>query len=195
VRGTTSTLVLVPLVADRVRPLPVIAAGGIGDARGLVAVLAAGADGASLGTRFLMTPEAAVHPRYHDALRDARPDDTLLTTLFDVGWPEAPHRVLRTATVTAWEAAGRPPSGARPGEGEPVARLTVGALDLPLVRYGPMLPASDVGGDVDALAFYAGQSCGLVREVEPAATLVRRLGTEALAIVRQRLAAMAEGAR
>ncbi len=191
VRGTVSTLVLVPLVVDRVRPLPVIAAGGIADARGIVAALAAGADAACLGTRFLMTPEAAVHARYRERLRDAAAEDTILTTLFDVGWPEAPHRVLRTPTVTAWEAAGRPASGARPGEGEIVGRMP--ALVVPLVRYGPVPPTADIEGDPDALAFYAGQSVGLVDDIEPAGALVRRLGSEARAIIRERLAAMAEG--
>jgi NAD(P)H-dependent flavin oxidoreductase YrpB (nitropropane dioxygenase family) len=190
--GTVSTLVLVPLVVDRVRPLPVVAAGGIGDARGIVAVLAAGADAACLGTRFLLTPEAAVHPRYREALLAAGAEDTELTTLFDVGWA-APHRVLRgAATFAAWEAAGRPPAGARPGEGEVVANLRLGEARVPLPRYGPMPPAADAEGEVDALCFYAGQSCALVQTVEPAAALVRRLAAEAEALVRGRLLAMTE---
>ena len=190
VRGTTSTLVLVPLVADRVAPLPVVAAGGIADARGIVAVLAAGASGACLGTRFLVTPEAAVAPAYRDAVVSARAEDTVLTTLFDVGWPDAPHRVLRSATVRAWEDAGRPPVGERPGEGTTVASLHMAGARVPLARYGPMPPARDVEGDLAALAFYAGQTCALVDASEPAGVLVRRLGGEAEALVRGRLAPM-----
>ncbi|HZP41002.1 MAG TPA: nitronate monooxygenase [Candidatus Binatia bacterium] len=190
VRGTTSTLVLVPLVVDRVDPLPVAAAGGVADARGVVAVLAAGAAAACLGTRFLATPEAAVLPTYHAALAGARAEDTVLTTLFDAGWPDAPHRVLRTATVRAWEAAGCPPPGARPGEGEVVGSIGLGPVPLPIVRYSPMPPVRDAEGDADALAFYAGQTCALVGAPEPAAALVRRLGVEAEALVRGRLAAM-----
>jgi NAD(P)H-dependent flavin oxidoreductase YrpB (nitropropane dioxygenase family) len=191
VRGTTSTLVLVPLIADRVRPLPVVAAGGIADARGIVAVLAAGADAAMLGTRFMLTPEANVHRRYREALAGARPEDTVLTTLFDVDWPDAPHRVLRTATVRAWEAAGEPPTGQRPGEGEQVATMRVGEMAAPIVRYSIVPPMADTDGDVDALCFYAGQSCGLAGAVEPAGVLVRRLAHEAAAIIRARLAPLA----
>jgi nitronate monooxygenase len=191
VRGTTSTLVLVPLVVDRVRPVPVVAAGGIADARGIVAVLAAGADAAALGTRFMLTPEASVHPRYREALGAARAADTVLTTLFDVDWPDAPHRVLRTATVRAWEAAGRPPSGQRPGEGEQVATMRLGELAAPVLRYSAVPPMSDTDGDVDALCFYAGQSCELAGPVEPAGALVRRLAQEAGEIIRGRLAPLA----
>ena len=190
VRGTTSTLALVPLVVDRVAPVPVLAAGGIADARGIVAALAAGADGAVLGTRFIATPEVAAHARYRDAIVDASPEDTVLTTLFDAGWPGAPHRVLRTCTVTAWEEAGQPRSGARSGEHEVVGTARAFGLELPLLRYGPVPPLAEAEGDVDALAFYAGQSCGLVRSVEPAGEIVRRLGIEAAALIRGRLAAM-----
>jgi NAD(P)H-dependent flavin oxidoreductase YrpB (nitropropane dioxygenase family) len=191
VRGTTSTLVLVPLVADRVNPLPVVAAGGIGDARGIVAVLAAGADAAVLGTRFLLCPEAHVHPRYQTALRAARAEDTVLTTLFDVEWPDAAHRVLRTETVRAWEAAGRPPVGERPGEGEEIGTIQIGAVSAPVARYSVVPPLRDAEGDVDALCFYAGQSCGLARDVEPAGVLVGRLATEAARLIRERLSRMA----
>jgi nitronate monooxygenase/enoyl-[acyl-carrier protein] reductase II len=193
VRGTTSTLVLVPLVADRVHPLPVVAAGGIGDARGVVAVLAAGADAAALGTRFLLSPEAYVHPRYRAALRAAGAEDTVLTTLFDVEWPDAAHRVLRTETVLAWEDAGRPPVGARPGEGEHVSTIRVGAVSAPVARYSIVPPLRDAEGDVDALCFYAGQSCGLARDVEPAGALVERLATEAAHLIRERLSRMTSG--
>src|SRR5262245_27610553 len=71
-----------------------------------------------IGTRFLASNEAAIHPRYRERLVKATENDTaFLEELFDVGWPKAPHRVLRNKTVAAWEAAGRPPFGKRPGEG------------------------------------------------------------------------------
>jgi NAD(P)H-dependent flavin oxidoreductase YrpB (nitropropane dioxygenase family) len=186
VRGTTSMIVLVPLVVDRVAPLPVLAAGGIGDARGIAAALAVGAEGAVLGTRFVLTPEVGAHPRYQQAIAAARPDDTCLTTEFDVEWPDAPHRVLRLS-LAAWEAAGRPPRGERPGEGESIGTLAFGPMRIPLQRYTAVAPARGFTGDVEALPFYAGQSCGLAHDVEPAGALVRRLGTEAEAIVGERL--------
>jgi nitronate monooxygenase len=109
--GTVSTLALVPRVVDAVAPVPVVAAGGIADGRGLAAVLALGAVGAWVGTRFLAAPEAAIHPDYRRRILAAGEDDTFYSTLFDRGWPDAPHRTLRNSTVEAWERAGRPASG------------------------------------------------------------------------------------
>ncbi|MDB5443017.1 MAG: 2-nitropropane dioxygenase, partial [Phenylobacterium sp.] len=111
VLGEVATLPLTRAVVDAIAPVPVLAAGGITDGRGLAAALALGAAGAWIGTRFLATPEAAIHPRYRARLIEARETETVHTTLFDVGWPDAPHRVLRNATVDAWEAAGRPATG------------------------------------------------------------------------------------
>jgi len=93
--------------------------------------------------------------------------------------------------VAAWKAAGRPSSGARPGEDDVVGTARCGDVELPLLRYGPVPPVSGLEGDVEALAFYTGQSCGLVHAIEPAGALVRRLGAEAAALIRGRLAGMA----
>ena len=110
VYGSVSVLGLIPAVADAVK-VPVVAAGGIADGRGLAAALALGAAGAWIGTRFLVSEESSVHPRYRDLLLQANENDTAYTTLFNIGWPEgAPHRVLRNSTFKAWEAAGRPPA-------------------------------------------------------------------------------------
>jgi nitronate monooxygenase len=114
VRGMVATMPLIPAVVDAVEPIPVVAAGGIADGRGLAAALALGASGAWIGTRFLASNEVAIHPHYRERLLRATEDDTVyLEELFDVGWPKAPHRVLRNSTVTAWEAAGRPATGKR----------------------------------------------------------------------------------
>src|SRR5207245_1002442 len=87
---------------DAVAPTPVAAAGGIADARGVVAALALGAQAAVLGTRFLATPEAAAHPLYKARVMAASEEDTVHTLLFGGGWPDAPHRVLRTPFVEQW---------------------------------------------------------------------------------------------
>lgn len=190
VRGTVTTLALVPEVRDAIGDLPMVAAGGIADGRGLAAVLALGADGAAFGTRFLASTEAAAHPRYKDRIVNAKAEETLYTTLFDIGWPDAPHRVLRTKTVDDWERAGRPASGARPGEGVTVARSTRTDAEIPLVTYSVMPPTDYIDGNIDALAFYAGQSCSLVREILPAAEIVRRIAAEAQQVIDKRLTSM-----
>jgi NAD(P)H-dependent flavin oxidoreductase YrpB (nitropropane dioxygenase family) len=104
--------------------------------------------------------------------------------LFDIGWPDAAHRVLRTELVETWERAGSPPSGKRPGEGEIVAQLRVGERALELPRYSAYTPSTNVEGDLDGLAFYAGQSVSLVNEIRPATEIVRAIASEAEAVIK-----------
>src|SRR4029079_16240521 len=177
VRGTVATLPLIPAVVDAVGPIPVVAAGGIADGRGLAAAMALGAAGAWIGTRFLASEEVAIHPHYRERLLRATEDDTIyLDELCDIGWPKAPHRVLRNSTVAEWEAAGRPATGKRPGEGEVVATSKSRG---PIVRYRSYTPAADADGDIDALSLWAGQSVGLVHKIQPAAEIVREIDSEA----------------
>jgi len=110
--GSVATLPLVPAVVDAVAPVPVIAAGGIGDARGVAAVLALGAQAAWLGTRFLLAEEMPIHEEYRRRLiAAAETDPQWYPNLYEVGWPDSPHRALRNSTARAWEAAGRPHPG------------------------------------------------------------------------------------
>jgi NAD(P)H-dependent flavin oxidoreductase YrpB (nitropropane dioxygenase family) len=176
--GEVATLPLVPRVVDAVSPTPVVAAGGIGDGRGLAAVLALGASAGWLGTRFVMSTEAAAHPRYRELLAAASETSTAHSSLYDIGWPNAPHRTLRNSTFKAWEAAGRPPSGRRPGEGETVATNADGSL---VPRYSTTSPKAGLTGDVEAMSLWAGQSVGLVDRVRPAGEIVRELAEEAAA--------------
>jgi nitronate monooxygenase len=171
--GQVATLPLVPAVADAVEPVPVIAAGGIGDARGVAAVLVLGAQAAWVGTRFLLADEAPVHTEYRRRLiAAAETDPEWYANLYDVGWPEAPHRALRNSTAEAWERAGRAPPGLRPGEGDEVARLASGA---PLVRYAAAMALEGATGDVGALSLWAGQSVALARRTQSAAEIVAEL--------------------
>ena len=136
-KGQVATLALVPAVVDAVAPVPVIAAGGIGDARGVAAVLALGAQAAWLGTRFLLADEMPVHEEYRLRLMEAvETDAQWYPDLYDVGWPNAPHRALRNSTAAAWEAAGRPPLDERPGARRRDRALRLRRIDRPL-RAGP----------------------------------------------------------
>ena len=171
VQGETGLLALVGEVCREV-DVPVIAAGGIAGGDGARAAMAAGAAGIAMGTRFVATLEADVHPEYADRLVAAGPGATVLTGLFDGGWPEAPHRVLRNSTYAAWESAGRPASGERPGEGETVAEI--GGVAIP--RYSADEPRRAATGDIEAMCLYAGCGVGLVTAVEPAADVVGRIG-------------------
>jgi len=182
VRGSVASLPLIPAAVDAVAPVPVIAAGGIADGRGLAAALCLGAAGVWVGTRFLAAEEAMVHPAYVERLLAAGEADTVyLEHLFDIGWPDAPHRVLYNTTVAAWIAAGRPPIGQRPGEGEVVATSpSLGDIH----RYSSDTPFHDISGEVEAMSLYAGQSVGLVRNLLPAAEIVKSLVAEAEDVLR-----------
>jgi NAD(P)H-dependent flavin oxidoreductase YrpB (nitropropane dioxygenase family) len=176
VRGTVTTLALVPRVVDAVDPIPVVAAGGIADGRGLAAVLALGAAGAWIGTRFLAARESSIHDDYRQRVLEAAEGDTWYGDLFDGGWPDAPHRVLRNSTVEAWEAAGRPAPGARPGEEDDIAARPDGS---PIKRYASATPHFSTTGDIEALPNWAGQGVGLVTRTQPAAEIVAELVADA----------------
>jgi nitronate monooxygenase len=191
VRGETATMALVPAVVDAAGHVPVIAAGGIGDGRGLAAVLALGAQAAWIGTRFLTALEANTHALYRRRVADACETDTVLTRCFDGGWPHAPHRVLRNGTVSAWEEAGRPRSPDRPGEEDVVA---IDAHAGPRRRYHQSIPTTGASGDLDAMALYAGQSAVMAGEPAPAADILAAIARQAAGVLGQG-AAMTGGAR
>jgi nitronate monooxygenase/enoyl-[acyl-carrier protein] reductase II len=183
VLGTTSLSIVLPAIVDAVRPLPVIAAGGIADGRGLAAALALGAQAVSMGTRFLASDEAAASRAYKERITLSRAEDTVLTGLFDIGWPDAPHRVLRNRTVAEWEDAGRPASGKRPGEGTIIGRVSVGGHPIEVVRYSAIPPLPGFEGDMEYGCLYAGQSCTLVNDIRPAAEIVHDIIREAEKII------------
>jgi NAD(P)H-dependent flavin oxidoreductase YrpB (nitropropane dioxygenase family) len=153
VRGTIGLLPLLDEVRSVV-DLPIIAAGGIGTGRGMAAALAAGADAVRVGTRFMAAQESSAHPAYVDALIAATADDTMLTTAFGDGWPDAPHRVLKSS-ISAGERVG------------------------PAQSWRPDWPSSTFTGVVEACALYAGQSVGAVRSRQTAAEVVAELVEEA----------------
>jgi nitronate monooxygenase len=90
-----------------------------------------------MGTRFVASAESGNHPSYKQKITEAKFSDLVETTLFDGGWPECPHRVIRNSTLTRWEKAGRPASGARPGEGERIGTFPNGP---PMLRYNVSTP-------------------------------------------------------
>jgi len=171
--GGVATLPLVPAVVDAVAPVPVIAAGGIGDARGVAAVLALGAQAALVGTRFLLADEMPIHEEYRRRLIAATETDAeWYPDLYDVGWPDSPHRAIHNSTAEMWEAAGQPPLGRRPREGEVIAHFASGD---PIVRYSPAPPMVGTTGEIEPLSLWAGQSVALAKQRQPAAEIVDEL--------------------
>jgi len=189
VAGEVSTLALVPRIVDAVAPRPIAAAGGIADGRGVVAVLALGAQAAVLGTRFLASSESRAHPHYRQMVLEAGEGDAVRTILFGYGWPNAPHRTLRTAFVRQW--LGQEERGQESRSDEPVVgRTVIGGQPMPVLRFMGFPPNSEATGNIDSMDLLAGQSVGLIHEVKPAGQIVYELVAEAGQIISQRLAGL-----
>ncbi len=157
-------LALLDGVLDAVT-VPVVAAGGIATARGVAAVLAAGADGARVGTRFIAAAESDAHPAWVEAVIAARAEEAVVSRVFNAGLPEpGPHRVLR-GSIEAAEAR---------TDGQ-VGVIRVAGLEIPVSRFSAQPPTRESTGAIAAMPFYAGQSAGAVRAVQPAAEIVAEL--------------------
>jgi nitronate monooxygenase len=160
VASQAGTFALVPQVADAVG-VPVIAAGGIGDGRGIAAAFALGAAGVQVGTAFLLCAEAATPPLYREALRNARVNQTVVTNVFS----GRPARVLvnrLAAEIGPW-------SDAAPD------------FPLPLGELPPLRTAAEQNGSADFTPLWSGQAAALAREM-PAKMLVDILVREATRI-------------
>ena len=181
VRGTTPALQLLEEArAALPRDYPVLLAGGIAEAGDVREALAAGADGAVAGTRFLLSEESRAHALYRERLLESR--ETILTDLFGAGWP-APHRVLPNAATDHW---GETPRLNRALNHllAPGARYAPPSLQERMVRaqrpdsrlLSPAGPTDDGPATlVDAGALYAGETVARIDDVRPAAELVREL--------------------
>jgi NAD(P)H-dependent flavin oxidoreductase YrpB (nitropropane dioxygenase family) len=174
--GVMGTMPLVPQVVSAVAPKPVLAAGGIADGRGLAAALALGAVGVLLGTRFLATPEAPLHPNFKQAILASDGHDTDLSEIPDLisgrVWPGAFARAWRNGVIREW--AGR--------EWEVRQRQALVAAEVAAAR---------AAGDADRTPLLFGQDAGLIETIEPAGEIVARIVCEAHAIIAGRLAQLA----
>ncbi len=170
--GHNSTLPLVAAVVDIAGGIPVLASGGIGDGRGLAAVLMLGAEGAWIGTRFVASLEWGGPDWARQKVAEASTDDTLLTRVYDLAGaapfpPEIGHRVLRNDFTDTWH--GR--------DQEIIARRQ---------ELQDQIDAAGRAGDTRIASVNAGGATGLIDRVEPAGDIVRRIVAETEAILRSR---------
>lgn len=164
--GQVATMALVPQIVDAVGDrVPVVAAGGIFDGRGLAAALTLGADGVWVGTRFIATPEAHTVKGYKDALTATAEDGTTITR----GYTGKPCRVVANEYTRRWEDRAEE---IQPFPAQFVQSLTDGANHLGAEPDNP---------DVDpSIEFYpAGQGVGAIDELVPARAIVERFVAEA----------------
>jgi nitronate monooxygenase len=166
VRGTTPLLRLLAEVLDAV-DLPVLAAGGIADAPALARVLAAGAAGARIGTRFIATAESGAHAAYKRAIVEARAGSTVITGDFNVCplCATSPRARVLTSAIEAL---------ARVTE-DTVGEATLGGrpFEIPRGFGGP--PTAGTNGRIDAMALYAGEGIAMIRDIAPAAHVLAEL--------------------
>jgi len=170
--GWMATSVLVPMVVDAIAPVPVMAAGGIADGRGLAAALCLGAEGVLLGTRFLASNECGLHPNFKNAILESDGEDTVLTEIPDLAasqvWPGAMSRVKRNRFIERW--AGRE-----------------WALRQDVVAVAETVAAARRDGDVEEAPLFYGQDAGLIKDLPPAADIIERMVDEAEELISQRL--------
>ena len=167
--GEVGALALIPQVVDAVK-VPVVAAGGMADGRGLVAALALGAEGAIFGTRFIATPEAQAAPGYRDALVRSNEADTMRTRAYT----GKPARTIKTPYAEEWET--------RAGEIKPFPFQAMTSIQNQAMDY----PGLGESFDPARTFMPAGQGVGLIHEIKPAAEIVRDIVAEAEAVIDKR---------
>jgi nitronate monooxygenase len=184
VRGQAPTLELLERIRAAVK-VPVLAAGGIVDRQGVATVLEAGAAAAVVGTRFLLSDECRAHPEYKRRCLEAQ--RTILTELFGMGWPSAPHRVIPNAATERWLGQGSDPPGWLRTTNRVLAPLVGRLPDSLQTRalaaqrpsspfLGPQPPTDDgPPGLVDSGPLYAGAAVIRIKDVLPARQLVADL--------------------
>jgi NAD(P)H-dependent flavin oxidoreductase YrpB (nitropropane dioxygenase family) len=170
--GWMASLPLLPMMVKAVVPLPVLSAGGIGDGRGLAAALALGADGVLLGTRFMATPEAPIHPNFKQAIVESDGHDTVLTEIPDLAsqrvWPGAMSRAQRNGFIERW-------SGRE------------WALRQNAQEVGRQVAAARAAGDINNASLSFGQDAGLIDSIKSVREVIQNIIGEAEDIIKDRL--------
>ncbi len=164
VRGVVPLSELLPAVRAAV-DIPVVAAGGIGTAAAVRTVLLRGADAVRIGTRFVATVESDAHDRYVHLLVASSAADTVITDRFDVGWPDAPVRVLQSALAAAQQSP----------DGIVAQMVTPDGTIVEIPRFSTTPPNRATTGNLDAMALYAGTSVDAVTERATLAAVMNEL--------------------
>jgi enoyl-[acyl-carrier protein] reductase II len=170
--GTVAALPLIPQVVDAVRPIPVVAAGGIADGRGLAAALVLGAQGINIGTRFLASVEAPISEMWKQAIIAAESEDAVKVDVWNDIFPrgsvayDTVPRSIRTSFIEKWQ------------KSREVARQEAERLRAEVI-------SAIQQGKMEELIPWAGQTVGLVHDILPAAEIIKRIIKEAEETLRQ----------
>ena len=170
--GWMASLPLLPMMVKAVAPLPVLCAGGIADGSGLAAALALGAEGVLLGTRFMATPEAPIHPNFKQAIVESDGHDTVLTEIPDLAsqrvWPGAMSRAQRNGFIERW--AGRE-----------------WAVRQNAQEIGRQVSAARAAGDINNASLSFGQDAGLIDSIKSVREVIQDIIGEAEDIIQDGL--------
>ncbi len=164
--GDLTTMVLIPQVVDAVK-IPVVAAGGVADGRGVAAAFMLGASGVQLGTRFLACVECTIHDNYKQLVTKARDIDTVVTGR------TGGHPVRTLKNKLARRLLELEKQGASFSE---IEEITVGSLRRAVQD-----------GDLDEGSFMAGQSAGMIDRIQPAADIIREIFLQADVLLEQQM--------
>lgn len=163
--GRIPTLVAVPTIVDEVAPVPVVAAGGIGDGRGVAAAFMLGAQGVLVGTRFIASAEATAHDHYKDRLVTMNEEDTIVTR----SYTGKSCRVIKNLHTEEWE---KTPEKIRP-------------FPMQMMQVGQRAGTAIAIGDMEYGMAPAGQVAGLIKDRPSAAELIERMMSEAEELLRK----------
>jgi|FLYL01.1.fsa_nt_gi enoyl-[acyl-carrier protein] reductase II len=176
--GEIGGMALIPAVVDAVK-IPVVAAGGLADGRGLVAALALGAQGAIFGTRFIATPEAQAAPGFRDAIVRAADDETLRTRAYT----GKPARTIKNAYAEEWETERR-------DQIQPFPLQAMVSVQNRVMDYMGLSDSFDPNRTFQP----AGQSVALIHDIKPAAEVVRQIVEEAEWVIENKFVAPSRAA-
>lgn len=176
-RSTASALSLFPNVKKIVPQIPLLLAGGIADGRGLAVALTLGADGVSVGTRFVASAESNAHPEYKRRIVAAEVHDTVHHNIFGFDFPDATVRGIRNQIVAEFEGKDNPAPYANknPDDFPIIGQSAMG----PIRRFSGVLPTPETTGDFEQMSLLAGESVGLIHDVKPVADIINQMVNEA----------------
>lgn len=166
--GTESVWSVVEGTRVRFPDMAIFAAGGVSTGADLGALTGVGADGACCGTLFIPAIESRAHPIFKQAVLNAKAEDTVISDVYEIGWPDRRHRVIRTPRVV--QGRGAPPDF--------VASTRVYGTQLLIPRYSAAVPTVETSGKIEEMAFYCGTSCSGVASELSADAIVRRFQAE-----------------
>ncbi|MEP6835660.1 MAG: nitronate monooxygenase [Gemmatimonas sp.] len=189
-KSKTPSLTLLPQIINAVKPVMVLAAGGIANGEGVFNALVAGAEGVWVGTRLVASTEAYANSEYKQRLVQAQANATVTTTMFGPEFPNRPYRVLRNRIVN--EFAGREDQIPTPPPPPDVIGKTLlfpQSLKAPyeMPKFSAIVPTPDTVGDFEEMGLPAGDGVKFIKDIQPAAKIIASMMGEARQMIVQQL--------